>query len=227
MILNRQYWEECYQKKLIKQISKFYEVIQNRIIPMFDNIEEEAQKVQDDEWGRICSSPGDPDKDLGDYADDARDVGIEYYIILSGIKQAFYNISAASLYHLFEQQLSFFLRHEFLPPSVRVQGGLVDDKKLKKDIFSSYPKINELRLVANVVKHAEGGSAEELRKIRPDLFSDPDRRELIPSDSDFQTKSLFLPLAGEDFYIRMSDINEYKDSLIHFWEEFGKEITKG
>lgn len=226
MITNGGFWYDYFQEAFIKQISNFYEVIENRIIPTFDHIEEEAQKVENDEWERICTSPGDPDKDLGDFVDKVRDLGIEYYRILYGIKQAFLNVTAASLYHLFEQQLSFFLRHEFLPSSARVKGELINDKKLKEYIFSYYPEMDELRLVANVVKHAEGGSAEDLRKIRPDLFSNPDFKEIFPHIQNYEIKNLYLPLAGEDFYIRMPDIKKYKDLLIQFWEEFGEEITK-
>ena len=37
--------------------------------------------------------------------------------------------------------------------------------------FRSWNDLEELRLVCNAVKHAEGGSAKALEKIRPDLFS--------------------------------------------------------
>jgi hypothetical protein len=41
----------------------------------------------------------------------------------------------------------------------------VDIESLK-----SWSKINELKLVADSVKHAEGRSSEELKKLRLDLF---------------------------------------------------------
>ena len=39
--------------------------------------------------------------------------------------------------------------------------------------FPSWPVIEELRLVANTAKHAEGQSADQLRRIRPEIFHSP------------------------------------------------------
>jgi hypothetical protein len=36
-----------------------------------------------------------------------------------------------------------------------------------------WARIDELRLVANSVKHAEGPSAQQLRELRADLFQNP------------------------------------------------------
>jgi hypothetical protein len=54
-----------------------------------------------------------------------------------------------------------------------------DSDTLGLDLSSlpSWPVIDELRLVANVVKHGEGDSAEKLRETRPELFVYPSLRD--------------------------------------------------
>jgi hypothetical protein len=46
--------------------------------------------------------------------------------------------------------------------------------------LAAWAKIDELRSVANSVKHAEGGSARQLRQVRPDLFQSPAFAEIRP-----------------------------------------------
>jgi hypothetical protein len=48
-----------------------------------------------------------------------------------------------------------------------------DHLKIDLTQFGSWDVIQEMRLLANATKHGEGGSAEELRKIRPELFQHP------------------------------------------------------
>ena len=83
--------------------------------------------------------------------------------------------------------------------------------------FACWSKIDELRLVANTVKHAEGKSSHKLRKIRPDLFINP----LFSQDSFFLQgfDSVFQPLVGDDLYVSLQDIKDYCDHLVQFWEE--------
>ena len=99
------------------------------------------------------------------------------------------------------------------------------DKLLENGIdiisFKSWINIEELRIVSNAIKHAEGFSAVELRKIRPDMFEHPMVRTQKES---FLTGNsiplVYLPLAGEDIFVMQEDLLKYKNALVDFWTEF-------
>jgi hypothetical protein len=177
MVFNVTFWEQFIRNQFIHQLTMFVENLETRILPTFNDIENEAKKVEEQEWDKLCSSYASPDTDPSDLAEKARDAGIEYYLMVFGVRQALLNVSAGTLYHLFEQQLLFFLRREILHPSEENNIDLIKipifkERVLQHNIdiekFSFWRTINEMRFVANTVKHAEGKSAVELRKIRPD-----------------------------------------------------------
>ncbi len=175
-----------------------------------------------------------PDTDPAYLAEKAHDTGVDYYMMVSGVRQALLNVSEATLYHLFEQQLLFFLRHEILYPSEKNNIDRLIKKKILKisvfekrclqhniDIknFSSWKIINEMRLVANTVKHAEGKSAVDLRKIRPDLFKNPILKKFEIFKLPVNSRPLFMPLAGEDIYLSIEDLKNYGETIVKFWDE--------
>ncbi|MCX5885402.1 MAG: hypothetical protein NT096_05790 [Proteobacteria bacterium] len=228
-IFNIGFWEQYIRNHFIKQIELLNESIQNRLIPTFDTIEKEAEEISEKEWDRLCSSCYSPDIDPADLAERAQEAGIDYYMTLSGIKQTLLNITATALYHLFEQQIIFFLRREVLHPSQENDPQLMKvsvfrEQLLKKGIdiysFRSWDKIKELRVVSNSIKHAEGDSASELRKMRPDMFKHPmlrsqPEKELMHS----AIYRVYMPMAGDDIFVIQDDLAEYKNALVNFWNE--------
>lgn len=228
-LFNVGFWEQYIRNQFVKQIELLNESIQTRLIPTFDTIEKEAEEISQKEWDRLCSSCYSPDIDPADLAEKAQEAGIDYYITLSGIKQALLNITATALYHLFEQQIIFFLRREVLHPSQENDTELMKvsvfrEQLLKKGIdiysFRSWGKINELRIVSNSIKHAEGTSASELRKMRPDMFKHPMLR--IHPEMELMHSAIYrvyMPMAGEDIFVLQDDLSEYKNVLVNFWDE--------
>ena len=100
---------------------------------------------------------------------------------------------------------------------------LVFERRLKEygiDIkkFACWSKIDELRLVANTVKHAEGSSSQKLRNIRPDLFKNPYLSGFLGLP--VPNPQIFQPLFGDDLYVSLQDVKGYRDQLIQFWEKF-------
>lgn len=227
MVFNVGFWERFIRNQLTRQITMFVENIEGRLLPTFHDIESEAEKVQEQEWDRLCSSCASPDIDPADLAERAHDTGLDYYTMVSGVKQSLLNVSATSLYHLFEQQLLFFLRREILHPSEEnnidlIKISIFKERCLQHNIdvekFSSWQTIDEMRLVANTVKHAEGKSAIDLRKIRPDLFRNPILEKYGPKlGGNF--RRLYMPLAGEDLYLSIEDLKKYGEAIARFWDE--------
>jgi hypothetical protein len=83
-------------------------------------------------------------------------------------------------------------------------------------MLSSWPLVDELRLVANVVKHGEGASAGRLRKIRPDLFVYPTLREDRSGVSRLRVETT---LFGQDFFVTDEEFKRYHDGSVVFWTE--------
>jgi hypothetical protein len=229
LIFNIHLWEQYIRNQFIKQIELLYESIQNRLIPTFDNIEKEAEQISDEKWDSLCSSSHSPDIDPADLAERAREAGIDHYEMLSSIKQTLLNITAITLYHLFEQQIIFLLRRDVLHPSQENDPQLMKisvfrERLLKKGIdiyaFRSWDKVDELRVVSNSIKHGEGVSVTELRRKRPDMFKHPKLRnqpgiKTVPC----ATRPVYMPIAGDDIFVVQADISEFKNALVDFWNE--------
>ena len=131
------------------------------------------------------------------------------------------NLFALGLFHLFEQQL--FLVHQLAtrgenPPRsmhavfawIRVAFGF------DPNTYPMTPRLNENRLVANVVKHAEGESANELRAVKAELFQHPAVRGVV-SAAVFTSSTVRQPLTGESIYVSRQDFEDYAAQVDGFW----------
>ena len=77
--------------------------------------------------------------------------------------------------------------------------------------FSCWPQINELRLLCNVIKHGDGKSAKELRKIKPTLFKQEDGTDHM--------KAFKTTLLEETLNIDEKTLQNYSEVLLSFWDE--------
>ena len=231
--LDPEYWSDYFKQVFCKHIATFMDSIANRVLPTFTQIESEAEAVAEREWERLCGLPASEYSDMGDLAERAQEAGIDYYQSLEAVRQSLINITATAMYHMFEQQILFFHRKQLLQPTEKDSNRSVSLEEFKSRLTSKgicieklsiWPKVNELRVVANVVKHAEGASARELRSLRPDLFDHPAIRKHPLFKFRRDRPPVYLPLAGEDIYITIDDLHVYGSALISFWEEFAKAI---
>ncbi len=204
------------------------------MLPAFAGIEEEARAISEETWEAFMSAPGTGDEDPSDFAEAAEEAGISHYMLIDGIRQGMINLFAAALYHIFEQQVMLFLRKQVLdlhdennPKLFQISEFQKRLKALAIDIkmFSSWARVDELRLVSNTVKHAEGKSAKELHQLRPDLFEHPKTIGLGLSFGKIVPR-VFLPLVGEDLYVAITDVQQYRDALIDFWKELGDAMKR-
>ena len=207
------------------QLEAIVDTLENRVLTNFENVESEADKATDEAWNESMSQPASEYEyqDPGDLAESAQEVGISLYQLLAGVRQGIINLFAVALYHCFEQQIVLFREQELRFTVEQDKLGELNTLKcqleyLSIDItdFNAWEKITEIRLVANVTKHAEGHSADKLRLVRPSLFQEP----LIGFDS--FSLPVSQPLIGEGLYVSVQDINNYRDHLIGFWDELSE-----
>ena len=143
------------------------------------------------------------------------------------------NLFTAGLYHFFEQSFFKFHRRELLwlpdndkdPSLIKwkpAKERLVKYYRIDIEKFSSWTKVNELRLLANTVKHADGDSCAELKGLRPDLFVSPHRQNDRYALELAQVTPVIQPLAGEDVYVSPEEFAKYVEAVKMFWEELAK-----
>ena len=201
----------------------FNEDLFRDVLRTFDNLDERANEKADEFFNKY---PGNEYTDPGDVADWANDHSLAWWETMVSLRQSMVNLLAAGLYHLIEQQLGALSRDCAYE---RVRDTNLDVVKtwymtnLGIDLPSLEPwtKLHELRLVANSVKHAEGGSAKQLRGLRPDLFQNPAfahiRAEMGARWLDRQ-ESLATPLAGEDLFVTEDDLRNYSAAAVALFE---------
>jgi hypothetical protein len=214
----------------------------------FVNLEQRANAVADAAFKRYGSRPAADDSgDMSQEAEWANDEGQVYYDAMTGLRQATINLLAAGLFHLLEQQLAKLtfdrtFRGIHLNPkdaNLGPNGKLVQWYKnhfdLDLKLLPQWDTIDELRLLANAVKHADGGSAQELRSKREDLFRSPTLAKLKLPTPDYSHWPIRLPLAGEDLFVTEQTFAEYANAthdfvvgvIAHFQENAGKGFPCG
>jgi hypothetical protein len=193
-----------------------------RVLAEWDDLQVRAERVADEEWTRLMSEPGQDAADQTAIAARAAIAGQDFYDIMFPMGQTMVNLFTAGLYHLFEQQLVVFTRT--MMQSVAVPGSMPGvfsllNEQLGIDIGSLYPmasRLDQLRLIANVVKHAEGRSAETLRGIRPEIFEHPAVRTAWLAGG-VKSRLVSEPLAGEGVYVTRADYEAYTADVDGFW----------
>jgi len=227
LALNHTYWRGVFLRTFCKEIHTLVEVLEQRVLPGFNSIEQESEKITSDAWDSFMSAPATGEEDPAEFAEAAQEIGIEHYFLMTGMRQGVTNLFAAALYHLFEQQLMLFHRRQLLHPGEENDSSLFNQKEIEKRLepkgivvstFVSWPIVQELRLLANTVKHAEGASAMKLQETRPDMFKAPG----LPGMGEWDVRivrRIFQPLSGKDVFVSIENVHEFRDSLCQFWNE--------
>lgn len=120
-----------------------------------------------------------------------------------------------------------FHRREVLHPGDRNNSRLLTLKDFQQRLlalqvdlnqFNSWPKLTVFRYLANAIKHAEGPAAVELKQLRPAWFIYPAFRNDEMSGL-LGTTSLYEPLASEDLFIDVEDLDPLVEAASEFWQE--------
>lgn len=209
------------------RLELFVSVFKERFLGAFGSLEDEVQAVSDGAWARWSESPYNAGVDPSLVANDALQIGVDYFSSLMGARQAYVNLAVVGLYHAWEQQVLEFFGRYIVGEEHRKKVsaiGLGEFKRVAKragvriDEFPSACTIETLRLCANAVKHAEGSSASQLRERRPEFFVHPgvSGTEL---GSLMASRILYAPLSGDDLYVTESHLDEFLAGTIQYWAD--------
>ncbi len=208
---------------LIVPLIDAYEIgVRDYFLPSFNDLDLKAKEVAAKAYRDFVYQPGF-EFDAGDAADAARDMSVDFYVTMTAMRQSVLNMFAAGLFHLVEQQLAS-LSVDATFQAMKIDPAPADLKSAKEwyrrnfalDLLSlpEWQIIDpELRCLANAVKHAEGGSAARLRKLRPDLFVDPGLA-VIGFTSSPTNRRLSLPLGGEDLFVTPEAFYRYARTAV-------------
>ena len=194
--------------------------VEERIIPLTSQLTAMADAIESQAYQELMSQPAGEDYsgDGSEEAELAFDVGLSFYENITAMYQGTLNLFAAGLFHVIEQQLADLTRDGAfdIEGSDTTLQSIVDWYKqhfhLDLTQCPSWSLIDELRLVANTAKHAEGPSATKLRSIHPELFQNP----LVRKDPDIPVfhMPVHLPLGGDGLYVKGDDFRNYHKSAL-------------
>ncbi len=222
---------------IIPDFNGFSQVVTKRLLPTFDTFGSEALK-HGQEWfcgktERLDPLDSDQSEATAHFADKAVDETLAFADMLVAMYFASVGLYSVGLFHLFEQHftdlpLEILEAHTYNKPIKlkEVRDWLKADVSIDVTVFPTWPSLEELRLVANTIKHAEGGSAEALRGRRPDLFIHPAARKGGDSTATPFQSRVRKPLFGEDLYLTTDDFSRYVEGVITFWSELADAMEK-
>ncbi len=223
-------------RDLTEPITAFREYVFQSVLPQFDNINERAEQIGNEYYQRVLRRPVGPEDsiEISDLAEEATEHSLAWYSMMSSLGQSMRNLLTAGLFHLVEQQLaSISTDGIFRNSPIRNTGLSVVatwyKHNLRVDMKSlpTWHNIDELRLVANTVKHGDGASANELRKVRPDLFIDPEAAKLLQTHAAPPIiRHLVAPLSGDEFFVTDSALREYAAHAENFFQELAAELER-
>ena len=200
------------------QVTRYITMARERILPAFGALEQEAEQVTDSEYEGFGQHYDPECHDPAALAETAFENGVTHYVVMSEVAQGVRNLLAAGLYHLFEQQVATLMRTWSAGPHCRGTlcrfEAILSDAGFMLAATPSWLQVStELKHLANVVKHAEGPSAQKLRKRRPDLFR-PKKEDGTISFEDIATTQ---PLAGESIYVTERDLEDFAKAICALW----------
>jgi hypothetical protein len=207
---------------LIPQVRQFDELFSEKVFPPFADPEAQAEQLAQDYWNARMSEPvgEDDDVDSASVANVAHDRSVSLYSTLFAMQTTLLNLFSAGLYHLFEQQASSLYR-DWTGDNGSVsllRSWLGNHTGIDAARAPTWSETHLLGLIANVVKHAEGRSADELRNLDDRYFRQPLLRQ--PGFEDISTAAgpVETPLTGEDVYVTKADYDNFVQAVIAFWE---------
>jgi hypothetical protein len=213
---------------MLGPITAFREYIFRDVLPAFGNINERARQVAKDYYDRIRVQPaGESEIDMASAGDAAQEHALDWFDMMTSLRQSMINLLAAGLFHLMEQRLgalgqdvSFKTRPRDTQMEV-VKAWYLEEVGVDFETLPSWGKVNELRLVANAVKHAEGSATNQLRKVRPELFTDSAHAKVFGhEDRAFGVPNrVAAPLSGDDFFVTEVLLRSYTEGAEAFFGE--------
>lgn len=219
-----------FRQSLIAGHIFYVEQAKKRLLSQFEDIEAEADKAAED-WLQQSSGRFDPDRhDPGDFYEAANDAGIEFYTLLSDMRDQTRLSVVAGMFHEWHKQLRDWLVREIQhwhhgdATALKVwSADFVQIAELLESLgwricnTEYFQSLDACRLVVNVYKHGKGKSFEDLRQKYPEYLQDP----FDGSGAGFSSVEY-----RDHTHLRVSDeqFQAFSDAIVAFWQAVPENI---
>jgi hypothetical protein len=200
-------------------IKHYVSILITRVVPIFDDLDGEEQRAAD----AVLNARYWNEENYHEAIEAAIDHSRDHILEFMELRSVFLTTGVVGLFHLFEKQLLRHLNHE-------LAHNLFKEIKSWKEASEAIDALNrpagpsgrtilqdalrdrdlqELRLVANAVKHGEGSSYDDLKALRAAVV-DPTRIENDWTVGPFST-------FGVPLIIEPEDVRRYEAAVLRFW----------
>jgi len=224
-----QMWEP-FRKSLIAAHLFYVEQARKRLLSQFEDIESEADRAAEDWLDEHSDRFNQEVHDPGEFEERACDAGIEFYQLLTDMRDRTRLSVVSGMYHEwdkhFRQWIADEIHHWHVGDTIAFKVWTVDFRKLT-DLMASlgwklrdtgyFDKLDACRLVVNVYKHGKGNSLDELKSNHPDYLSDP-------------LGEMKGPFGGVEFldhshlFVSDEQLQEFSDAIVSFWKDVPSKI---
>ncbi|RST86555.1 hypothetical protein EJC49_09745 [Aquibium carbonis] len=220
-----------FRQSLMKGHLFYVDQARKRVLSQFDNLEAEADRAAE-EWLEQSSGRFDADRhDPGDFYEAANDAGIEFYQLLSDMRDQTQLSIIAGMFHEWDKQLRDWLvremQHWHRGDTAFSKVWSVDFGKIV-DLLQSFgwkirdtdyfATLDACRLVVNVYKHGAGKSLEDLKRSYPQYFDDPFRGSGGRFSGTNFLDHTHLKVTKEQF-------QAFSDAIVAFWRDVPESVV--
>ncbi|MDE0335404.1 MAG: hypothetical protein OXI64_10635 [Defluviicoccus sp.] len=208
----------------------YMEQVKARVLRSFDNMEEEAEQIDDELYERLAAFDSEGG-DMTARAEIARHDGMEFFLLLCHMKTQTTLGALASLYHQWEKDFRGFMQRQQI--LVRNNGNEEKDYFWHcetRELFDAlesfgwsireskiYQSLESCRLIVNVYKHGKGPSLESLIEYFPQYL----KGRLSGSAE----SSLLGSSRHEDLAVTEEQFDQIGEGIRQFWRDFPSRLV--
>ena len=191
-----------------------------RLLSQFDNLSIEAEKYAE-EWLKERSPYFNPDiHDPSDFDEHAYDASIEFYQMLSDMRNRTLLSIMAGLFHEWDKQLRDWLVKEvnhwhsgeavkkaIWKANFEEVFDFIDKVIVEVKSQNFYQPLDKCRLLVNAYKHGEGDSFQNLKSKYPEFLDSLMVGDFFVNFSDYT-----------DIVVNDTHVDEFSNAIVEFWK---------
>lgn len=218
-----------FRQSLIDGHLFYVEQARKRLLSQFEDISADADKAAD-KWLKRNSHRFDPDRhDPSDFDEAAYDHSIEFYGLLTDMRDQTRLSVVAGMFHEWDKQLRDWLvrevghwhhgdntRQKVWSADFAQIADLLESFGWKLRSASYFRTLDACRLVVNVYKHGEGRSLEELKQNYSEHLGDPFGGAGAFSDVKYRDHT-HLKVTDDQF-------QAFSDAILAFWRDVPENV---
>ncbi|MCU0119954.1 hypothetical protein N8H74_16950 [Pseudomonas sp. B2M1-30] len=218
-----------WRESVIEQHRFYVEQGKSKLLSQFSNMEQEANEAAE-RWLEKHSQHFDPERDdPGNFEEDAYHEGVEYYRMLSELKDQTRLSIVAGIYHAWDKELRGWLlkeiEHWHRGPTVSEKVWKATFDEIAELLISTelanrnagfFQKLSACRYVVNVYKHGEGLSLKKIKSNHPEYLR-------IQSDNGSTPDMRWI----DHTHLLVTDkqLDEFSSAIVEFWRTIPNRVS--